>query len=338
MEKPKSIIIIIFSCLYFIFIIISIQKNKLLIEVDISKAKFEGGGPVQLQKGISKVLPYQTKKCLFVPVDGIEPTKNKKNVDYFYLSFPCMIEQTYDLWKHYNRTNSLLLGPCFVPNHWSRFPVNIYWKERRFREILQSIKAVVVHSTRVRDYLASRSNNLDLLNKFILLRPCTYLKPRSIKPFNERNIDILFYEKYPDLNRRKQAKKLLKLLNKTDKRIEKLKSGKYVRSQLSSLAYDSKFVIYFSFYDTGALALKEIQNYGVIAFSHQQDLAFSNETSYYIHELTYNDMKPAFKKIMKIIDDVSKKNPDTKRIAKINQEYTDCKRALDDLCEGITKQ
>ena len=248
-----------------------------------------------------------------------------------------MSEYIYDSWKNYNRTNSLLLGPCFVPNCWSKFPMDIYWKERRFREILQSIKAVVVHSKRVRDHLASRSNNTDLLNKFILFRPCTYLKPKDIKPFNERNVDIIFYEKYADLKRRKQGKELLKFLNNTNKKIATLERGKYVRNEQSSLAYDSKFVIYFSFYDTGALALKEIQNYGVIAFSHQLDLVFSNQTSFYIPELEYDDMKPAFNKIMKIIDDVSKKNPDTKIIAEINQEYSNCERALDDLCEGITK-
>ena len=128
------------------------------------------------------------------------------------------------------------------------------------------------------------------------------------------------------------------MLNNTNKTIAKLERGKYVRTEQSSLAYDSKFVIYFSFYDTGALALKEIQNYGVIAFSHQLDLIFSNQTGFYIPELDNDDIKPAFNKIMKIIDDVSKKNPDTKIIAEINQKYSNCERALDDLCESIAKK
>ena len=332
---PKIILLILF--LYYIIVII-LQKKPLLIEVDISKSFYEGGGPVQLQKGIRKVLPYKTKKCSFIPVNGIYPTKEKKDVNYFFLSFPCMREYIFDKWKFYKRANSLLLGPCFVPNYWSKFPMNVYWKERRFREILQTIKAVVVHSNRVRDHLASKSNNTDLLNKFILSRPCTYIMPKDIKPFNERNIDIIFYEKYPDSNRRKQGKKLFKLLNKTNKRIKKLKRGKYIRSEQLTLSNDSKFVVYFSFYDTGALALKEIQNYGVIAFSLQKDLVFSNQTSFYIPELEYDDMNPAFNKIMKIIDNVSKKNPDTKIIAEINQKYTNCERALDDLCEGLTKK
>ena len=248
-----------------------------------------------------------------------------------------MSEKTFERWKFYKRAQALLLGPCFVPNFWSRFPMDIYWKERRFREVLLTIKAVVVHSTRVRDHLASRSNNTDLLNKFILMRPCSYFRPKDIKTFQERSIDIILYEKYPDSDRRMQGKQLLELLNSTGKKIESLVSGNYTRDTELILASDAKFVIHFSFYDTGALSLKEIQNHGVIAFAHQKDLIFSNQTGYLIPELEYYDMVLAFHKIMKIIDEVSRTNPDTQKIADINQNYTKCERALDDICDGIMK-
>ena len=183
--------------------------------------------------------------------------------------------------------------------------LRIFIGKRRFREVLLTIKGVVVHSTRVRDHLASRSNNNDLLNKFIIMRPCTFFMPKDIKPFKERSIDIILYEKYPDLDRRLQGKQLFELLNNTNKRVEKLVRGYYTRDTEFILASDTKFVIHFSFYDTGALALKEIQNHGVIAFAHQKDLIFSNQTGYHIPELEYDDMVPAFNKIMKIIDEVS---------------------------------
>ena len=48
-------------------------------------------------------------------------------------------------------------------------------------------------------------------------------------------------------------------------------------------------------------------------------------------------MVPAFNKIMKIIDEISRINPDTQKIAIINQNYTKCERALDDICDGIMK-
>jgi hypothetical protein len=48
-------------------------------------------------------------------------------------------------------------------------------------------------------------------------------------------------------------------------------------------------------------------------------------------------MVPAFNKIMKIIGEISRINPDTQKIANINQNYTKCERALDDICDGIMK-
>ena len=169
------------------------------------------------------------------------------------------------------------------------------------------------------------------------MRPCTYFMPKDIKPFNERSIDFILYEKYPDSDRKIQGKQLFELLKSTNKRIEKLVRGNYTRDTEFILARDTKFVIHFSFYDTGALALKEIQNYGVIAFAHQKDLIFSNQTGYHIPELEYYDMVPAFNKIMKIIDEISRINPDTQKIANINQNFTKCERALDDICDGIMK-
>ena len=47
---------------------------------------------------------------------------------------------------------------------------------------------------------------------------------------------------------------------------------------MKELANNSKFIIYFSFFDTGAIGLKEIQNYGVIAFSLQKEFIIDNET------------------------------------------------------------
>ena len=104
-----------------------------------------------------------------------------------------------------------------------------------------------------------------------------------------------------------------------------------------NLAKNSKFILYFSFYDTGAIALKEIQNYGVIAFTLQEDFVINKETCYYIPELEFEDITSAFNKIIKIIDEISNKNPDAMKIAKINQNINRCERALDDLCDGIRK-
>lgn len=115
--------------------------------------------------------------------------------------------------------------------------------------------------------------------KFIIIRPCTNLKPTKIKSFKERKIDILFFEKYADLNRRKQGKILLNLFKNTSKTIMPIKYGSYNKKDIQKIANDSKFIIYFSFFDTGAIGLKEIQNYGVISFTHQKEFVIDSEST-----------------------------------------------------------
>jgi len=95
-------------------------------------------------------------------------------------------------------------------------------------------------------------------------------------------------------------------------------------------------MIYFSFYDTGAIGLKEIQNYGVFAFTLQKVLAIHKKTSLYIPELeNIDNMEPAFNIIMQKMKAISDSNPNTRIIARINQEINRCERALDDMCKGI---
>ena len=102
------------------------------------------------------------------------------------------------------------------------------------------------------------------------------------------------------------------------------------------MANNSKFIISFSFYDTGAIGLREIQNFGVFAFSHQKDLVIDENTSFLIPELTNEyDMEPAYKKIMSIIEIITISEPNINLIAKKNQEINKCEKTLDDLCDGI---
>ena len=112
----------------------------------------------------------------------------------------------------------------------------------------------------------------------------------------------LFFEKYADLDRQKQGLDLLTLLKRSTNNIVTIRYGSYKKKEIKELANNSRFIIYFSFYDTGAIGLKEIQNYGVVTFSHQKDLVISDETCFYIPELeSTNDMSPAANKILNII-------------------------------------
>ena len=208
--------------------------------------------------------------------------------------------------------------------------------ENRFAEILNRTKGIAVHSKRVIDYLTEKSNTSNNNGKFIIIRACSNLAPKRINSFKKRKIDILFYEKYADLNRSKQGEELFNLLNNTNKNIVKIRYGFYTKEKMKYLANNSKFIIYFSFYDTGAIGLKEIQNYGVISFSLQKDLIIDNETCFYIPELEKTDsMKEASNKIIKIMNTFYQRNPNSILIAKKNQMINHCINALKDLCSCL---
>ena len=105
---------------------------------------------------------------------------------------------------------------------------------------------------------------------------------------------------------------------------------------MQNLANDSKFIIYFSFFDAGPIGLIEIQNHGVILFTHQKEFVLNRNTSFYIPELSNEqDMKNAFNIIMNKIEIISKSHPNSELIAKINQENNKCEKALEDLCKGL---
>jgi len=84
--------------------------------------------------------------------------------------------------------------------------------------------------------------------------------------------------------------------------------------------------------------LKEFQNFGVIAFSHQKEFIIDNETSFYIPELdNIDNIELAFFKIMNIIKRISKSNIKTELIAKKNQMINQCENVLIDLCKNLLK-
>jgi len=317
-------------------------EKKILIEVDISTTKTKRiSGPFAFIKAINQVLPYTNSNCSFIASKKIQPLKKKKRQpDYYYISLPRFGEKEFHQWTKKNKTKQLILGPNFVPSNWQKFPQPTLWKEKNFPEILNSVKGVVVHADRVKNHLAEKSNTTSLLHKFINVRACTNLKPHpndQLKSFKDRTIDIIFFEKYADVDRSKQGQELFERLTQTQElNIVRLVYGNYTRDQLIEWAKDAKFVIYFSFYDTGAIGLKEIQNFGVMAFTLQEDLILDSTTSFYVPELALEaTQKPAYDKIMEKIALMNNNPPDTEFIAKINQNNNQCEKALDDLCQGI---
>jgi len=329
------------------------KLERVLIEVEADSYK-NGRGPQSLMNSIYEVLPYNSGRCRVVASKEISPTKINEEADYHVILFPRFGEDVYEEWVKSNKINTLLLGPVFVPNVWLQFPNQNVWKEKRFPEILKSVKKVLVHTDRVKNYLAEKSNTTSLIDNFLNLRACTNLKIDNVKSFNDRTIDIIFFEKYADTDRSKQGEKLFELLNKTQKNIVRMKYGSYKKEDMIEYAKNAKFIIYYSFYDTGAIGLKEIQNYGVIAFSHQKEFILDETTDFYVPELDPENnvnniktgfyvpeladekkVKPAFDIIMEKIEMISKEDVNTEQIAEINYENNSCERALDDLCVRI---
>lgn len=313
------------------------QNESIIIEVDISQTKTNTKrGPEIFIEGIKEILPYNTSICRFISSHIILPINGKNKSDYFFISYPLLKEETYNQWIKIQKAHKLILGPNFVPKYWNYFPIINVWNEKRFLNIIKNVKGIGVHSERVRNYLAQKSNTFKFIKKYKIIRPCSNLKPKYIKPFIKRKVDILFFEKYADLNRRQQGKELLKFFNNSSKAIEKLEYGYYTNEKMQRLANDSKFIIYYSFYDTGAIGLKEIQNYGVFAFTHQKDLVINKDTTFLIPELSNeNNLQIAYKIIIGIIEKIIKTHPNSEEIAKLNQEYNKCQNSLDDLCKGL---
>lgn len=311
------------------------KKKEIIIEVEIFRNK-TGGGPTKFIEGIDNILPFNISNCRFIASKTIFPINSLNKSDYFFLPFPRYNESIFNEWIKIRKARKLILGPVFVPIFWRDFPNKYIWNERRFKEIINRIKGIGVHSNRVRNYLAQKSNTLDKIEKYKIIRPCSNLKPKNVKSFKDRKIDILFFEKYKDLNRTQQGYQIIKLFKNSKKKIEQIKYGYYINEQMQKLANDSKFIIYFSFFDTGAIGLKEIQNYGVYAFSHQIDLVIDKDTSFYIPELADEfNMKKAYENIMEKIENISKLNPDTYLIAKKNQDINKCEKSLEDLCKSL---
>ena len=218
--------------------IIKKLNHDILIEIDTSKLK-RSRGPGAFLKGIYEALPFYSNNCLFISSSIINFIFKP---DYYYFPIFTINENDFNKLIQNKIIHKYILGPNFVPQNWFLFPNREFWVERRFSEILNVTKAIAVHSKRISKYLIERSNTTNNIRKFKIVKACTNLNPKKINSFKKRKIDILFFEKYADLNRRKQGRILLNLFKNTSKRIESIKYGGYNKNFLKQLANNSKFI------------------------------------------------------------------------------------------------
>lgn len=350
--------IIFYMIIHFIFILIKYYHNvyfsvqfvsRIIIKIDIDPfPKFKlSGGPGSLLIGLNQSAKHFKGKCIFEtgPINyrQIEENNDKK----YFLYFPnpyffCKhIPQMYK--RNPEKLNNVFFGPFLVPMGWYSFPKKRYCAERHFSQTLDMSGSVIVHSDRVRDHLVNKSGTENKKHKIGIMRACSNVIPNGIKSFKNRKFDILLYEKYSDLDRRKDGELLFNLLMNKSFSIKRLSykgtvdgAPGYNYSSLKKIANNTRFIIYFSFWDTGAISLKEIQNFGVYSFAVQKDLVH-NQTGTFIPELDGN-IKKAAEIISESIRNIYKNEIDAEKVAKLNQYQNSCQRSLEDLCNIAIKK
>ena len=174
----------------YIYILTYIKKKLnhfILIEIDTSEIN-ASAGPGMFVKGINKVLPFFSNNCLFIASSFINFIFKP---DYYYTPILNFKENDFNKLVRKKVINKFILGPTFVPQEWFSFPNKEIWMERRFSEILNLTKGIAVHSKRVVEYLANRSNTTNNIGKFKIIRACSNLIPKKVNSFEKRKIDIL---------------------------------------------------------------------------------------------------------------------------------------------------
>lgn len=116
-------------------------------------------------------------------------------------------------------------------------------------------------------------------NKYIICKP-------FVDKDNERSIDFLLYIKYADKKLKQDELILINYLQKKYK-IEIIKYGSHTKQSLLDIASKTKYIIYYSFFDTGVLSLIEMKIMGAWHISHLEEF-IENGYGSYIKELDKN--------------------------------------------------
>lgn len=271
----------------------NIYRHIILFVVFPTKGK---GGPYSLSKYINIAIKkwnkhnVLSKKALLIHKQKLEMKsiveilKSKDSYIWFerydYLNF--IKNSTYDY-----IFRKILYGPIVTPINWFNMPRNNTY-EQYWCLVMKKIKAFITHSNRVKNHIIKSTKCYLHNDKYIILKPCIEIEYKKYNTyiFNERSIDFLVYIKYADINRKKDEIILINYL-KNKYKIKIIEYGKHTKQSLLYLASISKYVIYFSFYDTGALSLLEIKMMGVWPIAHQKEFIEDGYGSY-LKELDTN--------------------------------------------------
>lgn len=243
--------------------------------------------------------------------------------------------------RYRKKASNTLFGPLPMPKLWNEFPSGTCL-EGNLPYTMARLGSYIVHSKRVENYLATRGNYTNYPpHKFAIVRACTMIMPERVRKWNKREFDVILFEKYADDDHSAQGEALLQLLEKAGLSIARLSyRGKYqyTHDYMKEVANNARFIIYFSFWDTGAIGLLEIQSFGVYSFTVQADLIDPDgKTGMFVESLIGNDMKKAVDIILAKMKEINESDPKSEYFASINQDRNHCSRALDDLCEHVSR-
>jgi hypothetical protein len=228
----------------------------------------------------------------------------------------------------------VILGPNVVPGSWATFPNPRSPIESHWSSHLDKIFAYAVHTERVKRHLIGRSRTQALGHKYVLLPQCSgWNLDWNLIPFSQRRFDILLFEKYADLNRAADGEFLSSLIVRDNLSMVRVRYGRFRRADLELHARQSRFLIYFSFYDAGPIALLEMQNFGAYSFCLQPELV-DNATGSFIPTLETN-VTQAWLDIRARIAEVSRASPNSTEYARLNRERSSCHRSLDVFCRQV---
>lgn len=168
------------------------------------------------------------------------------------------------LLKKYNSVfKNAIYGPMVSPKKWFLFPINNTY-EADWSNYISNILAYVVQSERVKNHLISRSRKLyNIEKKYIVSHGCLLPhKSYSILAWDKRNIDILIYAKFADINKEKDMQHLIKSFG-TNYKLLLVRYGNHTKHSLIKDASNSKILIYYSYYDCWPSSLMEMLNLGI---------------------------------------------------------------------------
>lgn len=322
---------------YEIMICFSFKKRIKDILVYMDLQTLEKGGPGAFARSLAKNSLFYNGKCDFFikDLDEKEITSNCLPNVYYYIQ--SIQKQSFFSSSEKNYCGNIIFGPNIIPVNWFSFPNKSIEYEKNWRYYLKKMRGYIVHSKRVFYHISKRSKTADMKEKYIFFPTCADKPVTPIKSFKKRKYDILFYEKYADVDYMQNGTVLIELLKKKYKikRISYINGKYYNKNKLLNFANNSRFLIYYSFYDTGAIALMEMQNYGIFTFSLQSEF-LDIRTGILIESLN-NDHLKSFIDISMMIDKLLKKEINSTKISEINSRKNNCENSIDFFCKQLTK-